>query len=247
MTQSTALKFEPPALTEQEVRRDLAHLYNFIAGLGMDDMTYTHMSARHPTEPDAFLINPFGLFFEEVTPESLVVLDFEGRAKGDYPFNKTGYRIHGDIYKANPHLNCAIHLHTTAGVAVSNMKEGLLPLSQFSFHFYEKTAYHEYDGLALGPEEGKRIAENLGQGNVAMFLRNHGTMTVGTTIQEAFLYTYFLERACEVQVATLSQGREIEPPSPETCRKARDQMRAFEPDFGRRDWEAMLRVGSGEA
>lgn len=231
-----------PYLTEEKIREDLALTYTLIADLKMDDLTYTHLSVRNSSKDASFFINPFGYLFEDMTPEKLIELDFNGQAKRENSYNKTGFRIHGDIYKANPHLNAIIHLHTTAGIAVSALKEGLLPLSQFAFHFYERAGYHEYDGLALDEAEGEKLARLLARNPqyTAIFLRNHGTIAVGKTLQEAFFYAYYLEQACKTQIAILSQGKEIVTPSPDTCRKARDQMRAFEPDLGKRDWTALV-------
>lgn len=222
-----------------QIKQDLAKAYQFIAMLGMDDLTYTHLSARHPTM-DAFFINPFGMLFEEVTSENLILIDFDGNVVGENAVNKTGFKIHGSVYRARPEIMASFHIHTAAGIAVSNLTEGLLPLSQFSYHFYERVGYHRYNGLALDDKEGAVLGESLGD-NMALFLRTHGTLTVGKTIQEAFFYTYYLEQACRAQVQTLSQGREVILTDPETCRRARDQMRNFEPDLGRRDWEALCR------
>lgn len=231
-----------PLSDENKTRLDLSLTYRIIAGLKMDDLTYTHLSARNCMTSETFFINPFGLLFEDMTPEKLIELDFKGQALGNQSYNKTGFRIHGDIYKINPQVNAIIHLHTLAGVAVSALKDGLLPLSQFAFHFYERIGYHPYDGLALDETEGDNLASILKNNpqHVALFLRNHGTIAVGKTLQEAFFYAYYLEQACKTQIAVLSQGKEFVTPSPSQCRKARDQMRAFETDLGRRDWTALV-------
>ena len=224
------------------LREDLALAYHTIARLGMDDMTYTHLSARIPGGT-SFLIQPFGMLFEEVTPESLIEVSFDGEVKyqRDQVFNHTGYVIHGSIYKARPELNASFHLHTVAGVAVSAMAEGLLPISQFSFHFYNRISYHDYGSLALNFHgHGGQLAADLGQ-NKAMILRNHGTLTCGETLHEALLYAYFLEKACQVQVQALSTGRPLVTPSPEMCEQAAQDLRNFEPDFGIRDWRAWAR------
>lgn len=237
--QQDAVTTDPETL----VRYNLAQAYQFLGHLGFDDLTYTHLSARHPLNPHAFFINPFGVLFEEVTPETLMLLDLDGRSLTNSGFNKTGYRIHGHIYRHNPSLHCIMHVHTIAGVAVSALEQGLLPLSQFALHFYERLGIHAYDGLTLEGHQGE-VLGMLFKTNpdfVGALLRHHGTLTVGTTIAEAFFYTYYLEKACMAQVATLSQGHAVVVPSADICRKARDQMRAFEESLGQRDWAALSR------
>ncbi len=225
-----------------QVRQDLAMAYRIFAHLGWDDLTYTHLSARIPGR-DAFLIQPFGLLFEEVRPEDLIEVSFEGEVldRKNHSFNHTGYVIHGSIYKARPDLNASFHLHTIDGVAVSAMEEGLLPVSQFALHFYNRISYHDYGSLALEFHgQGGKVATDLGQ-NKAMLLRNHGTITCGENIQEAFLYANFLEKACQTQVKCLSSGRPLIIPPPEICEKAARDLREFEPNFGARDWQAWMR------
>lgn len=228
--------------TEYEARIELAAAYRILAQLGMDDLTYTHLSTRLPGASEYF-IYPFGLLFEEVTASSLLKVSLEGEVLegSESQYNQTGYVIHGSIYKTRPDVNAIFHLHTTAGVAVSAMECGLLPLSQFSFHFYNRMAYHNYDSLALDyVRQGNQLAHDLGS-HKALILRNHGTLTCGATVAESFLYTYFLEKACQVQCAALSSGHPVTLPSKEVCEKAAQDLRAFEPDFGNRDWTALLR------
>lgn len=228
--------------TERHVRTQLAAAYRILADMKMDDLTYTHLSARLPGS-NAYFIYPFGLLFEEVTASSLLRVSLEGEIlEGkEYQYNQTGYVIHGNIYKNRPDVNAIFHLHTTAGVAVSAMDCGLLPLSQFSFHFYNRLAYHAYDSLALEPErQGKNLVKDLGA-KKAMMLRNHGTLTCGETVQEAFLYMYFLERACKVQCAVLASGQKVVIPPRDVCEQAAQDVRNFEPDFGGRDWATLLR------
>ena len=228
---------------ESRVRYELALLYRFLSYLQLDDLTYTHVSARLPGT-DAFLIYPFGALFGEVTPEALLKVDFEGNVLSgqEYQYNRTGYAIHSALYKARPDLNAIVHLHTYAGVAVSAMACGLLPISQFSFHFYERLSTHPYDSLVLDPSQGNRLVEDLGE-NRCMLLQNHGTLTCGSTLQEALFYTIYLEKACMAQVKALGAGKEgLLMPPPQVCRRARDDMRAFEQDLGRRDWIALERL-----
>lgn len=229
-------------VTEKSVRIQLAAAYRILAQMEMDDLTYTHLSARLPNS-DSYFIYPFGLLFEEVTASSLLKVSLEGKIlEGkENQYNKTGYVIHGSIYKQRPEINAIFHLHTVAGIAVSTMESGLLPLSQFAFHFYNRLAYHEYDSLALDyKRQGANLAEDLGQ-KKAMILRNHGTLTCGATIHEAFLYAYFLEQACKVQCAAVSSGQNLNIPPIEVCEQAATDVRDFEPDFGIRDWAALLR------
>jgi ribulose-5-phosphate 4-epimerase/fuculose-1-phosphate aldolase len=231
-----------PIRNVDQLRQELSLAYRMLAAMGMDDLTYTHLSARIP-EKAAFLIQPFGMLFEEVTPEALIEVSFDGEVVYDahQAFNHTGYVIHGSIYKARPDINASFHLHTIDGVAVSAMEDGLLPISQFALHFYNRISYHNYGSLALQFHgQGSQVAADLGQ-NKAMLLRNHGTLTCGETLQEAFLYASFLEKACQVQVKALASGRPLVVPSPEICEKAARDLREFEPDFGCRDWAALKR------
>lgn len=238
--------FSPMAIQdvnrEKDVRIQLAAAYRILADLKMDDLTYTHLSARLPGS-DAYFIYPFGLLFEEVTASNLLKVSLEGDVlEGkESQYNKTGYVIHGSIYKNRPDINAIFHLHTTAGIAVSVMDCGLLPLSQFSFHFYNQIAYHTYDSLALeNQRQGENLVRDLGQ-RKAMMLCNHGTITCGTTIHEAFLYTHFLEQACKVQCAALASHQKMILPPHEVCEQAARDVRNFEPNFGIRDWTALLK------
>lgn len=224
------------------LREDLKLAYRIFSHLGWDDLTYTHISARLPGS-DTFFIQPFGLLFEEVVPECLIELSMDGKTLHDVhsTFNHTGYVIHGSIYSRRPDINAIIHLHTVDGVAVSAMQEGLMPMSQFALHFYEKLSYHDYGSLALQFHgQGDALAQDLGQ-NKAMMLSNHGTLTCGTNLAEAVLYAYFLEKACQVQVRAMSGGKGVIMPSHEICKKAARELREFEPDFGARDWKAWKR------
>ena len=227
---------------EKVVRTHLAAAYRILADQKMDDLTYTHLSARIPGS-DTYFIYPFGLLFEEVTASNLLKVSLKGEVLegAESQYNKTGYVIHGSIYKKRPDINAVFHLHTIAGIAVSAMDCGLLPLSQFSFHFYNRLAYHVYDSLALeNNRQGANLVQDLGQ-KKAMILKNHGTLTCGATIHEAFLYAYFLEQACKVQCAALAGDQRVIIPSEEVCEQAAKDVRDFEPDFGIRDWTALLR------
>jgi len=192
MISACATQSLPEAYQEKNLRVQLAAAYRILADQKMDDLTYTHLSARLPGS-DAYFIYPFGLLFEEVTASNLLKVSLEGEVlEGEESqYNQTGYVIHGSIYKKRPDINAVFHLHTTASIAVSAMECGLLPLSQFSMHFYNKLAYHSYDSLALDNErQGDRLAQDLGD-KQAMLLCNHGALTCGKTIHEAYLYMHF--------------------------------------------------------
>lgn len=239
MAQIHTLGRPQPAL---QLRQNLAALYRICGHLGLDDLTYTHMSARLPGE-DCYYIYPFGLLFEEVKASDLLKVDLDGTILegSEYQYNKTGYIMHGGVYQARPDVNAIIHLHTTASVAVSIMECGLLPISQHSLHFYNRMAYHRYDSLALdGTQHGSQLSRDLGQ-HKAMMLQNHGLLTCGATIEEAFLYMHFLEQACRIQCTAMAAGTPLVTPPAEVCEQAALDMRAFEPDFGARDWQALIR------
>ena len=230
-------------IVEQQIREDLAAAYRLIAHFGLDDLTFSHLSARVPGKA-AFFIQPFGLLFEEVTASSLLTVDFAGNVlEGkEYQYNKTGYVIHGSIYKNRPDLNAAFHLHTEDTIAVSIMPAGLLPISQWALHFYDRVSYHDYDSLALETDAHEsRLTDDLEKNNI-MFLRNHGILTCGKTIHEAFIYTHHLERACRTQVRAMAMSRQLITPDVTICKKSVNELLAFEPDIGRRDWEALIRM-----
>lgn len=195
---------------ERELRRDLAAAYRLAALYEWDDMIGTHFSARLPTapgQPEEFLINPYGMMFEEITASSLVKVDVDGEVLSEslFPVNKAGFVIHSAVHMARADAGCVMHLHTRDGVAVSALEEGLLPLEQTALTIYSKISRHEYEGIAVNAAERERLVADLGH-NDLMFLRNHGTLAVGATVPEAFQRMYMLERACSCQVSTLSMG-----------------------------------------
>jgi len=228
--------------THQALCVKLAQAYRILGKLGMDDLTYTHLSARVPGE-DAFYIHPFGLLFEEVRPELLLYVNFDGEIlEGvEKQYNLTGYMIHGGVYRARTDLNAVFHLHTTASIAVSANKAGLLPLSQFALHFYNRVAYHDYGSLVLNHEQGDKLSADLGAHKV-MLLRNHGLLTCGRTIEEAFFYTHHLEQACRVQCAASPNPEDLILIDPETSEKSCKDLLGFEKNLGARDFEAMVRT-----
>jgi ribulose-5-phosphate 4-epimerase/fuculose-1-phosphate aldolase len=201
---------------EWRIRVDLAAAYRLVAHYGWDDLIFTHISARLPGPEHRFLINPYGMMFDEITASSLVKVDLNGEIIEPTPYkvNPAGFTIHSAVHAAREDAQCVLHLHTTAGVAVSAQKDGLLPLNQTAMLVLGDMSYHEYEGVALDLDERPRLVADLGDKNL-MLLRNHGTLAVGPTVASAFLSMYFFERACEAQVATLAGGGAIHWPSPE--------------------------------
>lgn len=201
---------------EWQVRTDLACAYRLVAHFGWDDLIFTHLSARVPGPEHHFLINPYDLMFEEITASSLVKIDVAGNPvmPTDHFVNPAGFTIHSAVHMAREDAQCVIHLHTPYGQAVSAMRDGLLPLTQTALNVLSDLAYHDYEGIALDLDERERIVADLSTRNL-MILRNHGTMAVGTSVADAFLRMYFLERACQAQVHALTIGAEFVLPAPE--------------------------------
>lgn len=195
---------------EWELRVNLAAAYRLVALFGWDDLVFTHISARVPGSEDHFLINPYGFLFEEITASSLVKIDLEGRKVMDspHPVNPAGFTIHSAIHAARHDIQCVMHTHSLNGVAVSAQKQGLLPISQQSLFVLSSLAYHDYEGVALNEAEKPRLVRDLGD-RLFYMLRNHGLLTLGTTIADAFLQMYIFEAACMVQVRAQSGGGEL--------------------------------------
>jgi len=193
---------------EWTARVELAALYRLVALHGWDDAIFTHISMRVPGPEHHFLINPYGLFFEEITASSLVKVDLEGSIVQETPYfiNPAGFTIHSAIHAAREDALCVMHLHTDAGVGVSAQKEGLLPISQNALLVAKSLAYHDYEGVALNLDERERLVKDLGS-KPLMLLRNHGTLSAGPTAAATWMQMFFLERACAQQVAALSGGR----------------------------------------
>ena len=233
--------------TEEEwaVRVDLAACYRLFVRYGWTDLIYTHLSARVPGSADQYLINPYGLMFDEITASSLLRVDFDGNVlAGDYPYNAAGHAIHSAVLKARPDVNAVLHSHTRAGMAVSAMDCGLLPLSQQANEIMAHVRRHPYDVATDNESECRRLGEDLGDG-YALILENHGLLTAGRTMGEAFLFHYTLENACKVQVDVLASGRKPVVPDEATLRKLADYGRV--PDDGpsrqaRTAWPALLRM-----
>lgn len=201
---------------EWQVRVDLAAAYRLVAHFGWDDLIFTHLSARVPGPETHFLINPYGMLFEEVTASSLVKVDLSGKIVMPTPYaiNPAGFTIHSAVHEARPDAHCVMHTHTDYGVAVSTQKGGLRPITQQSLFPLSSLGYHNYEGLALNEDEKPRLVADLGDKNY-LILRNHGLLTVGATVADAFLSMYILERACRIQILAQSGGDElIEVPEP---------------------------------
>ena len=195
---------------EWQVRTDLAACYRIIAMYGWDDLVFTHISARVPGGEDHFLINPYGMMFEEITASSLVKVDLEGNKvlDSEHPVNPAGFVIHSAVHDARGDAGCVLHTHTRAGIAVSAQKDGLLPISQTAMFPLVTLGYHDYEGVALNEEEKPRLVADLGSNN-ALILRNHGLLTTAPTSADAFLLMYVLETACQIQIMAQSGGGEL--------------------------------------
>lgn len=205
----SAIEVVHSASTEAELRCDLAAAYRLIAHFGWDDLVATHVSVRLP-DHSGFLINPFGMLFEEIRPADLVKVDMDGNiiSRANWPVNQAGFVIHSAIHQARADVMCAMHLHTPDGIAVSMLEEGLLPLNQTAMLSAGDIAFHEFEGIAVDLDERKRLAADLGDKNL-MILRNHGTLALGRSVAEAFTAMYFLETACTIQVRALGMGRPL--------------------------------------
>ena len=192
------------------MRVDLAAAYRLVALYGWDDLVFTHVSARVPGPEHHFLINPYGMMFEEITASSLVKVDLDGRKVMDSPYeiNPAGFTIHSCIHAARADIGCVMHIHSLNGVAVAAQKQGLLPISQQSLFVLSSLAYHDYEGVALNPVEQPRLIADFGNKTYLM-LRNHGLLTAGASPADAFLYMYIFEAACAIQVRAQSGGQEL--------------------------------------
>lgn len=199
---------------EWQARVDLAACYRLVSHFGWDDLIFTHLSARVPGPEHHFLINPYGWLFNEITASSLVKVDQDGNIVDPDEgkrVNPAGFTIHSAVHMAREDAHAVIHLHAADGVAVSAQADGLLPLSQTAMLVHKHVAYHEFEGVALNLDERERLVRDLGDKNV-MLLRNHGTLTVGRSVPEAFVWMYFLMKACEIQVRALAGGKPHLPP-----------------------------------
>jgi ribulose-5-phosphate 4-epimerase/fuculose-1-phosphate aldolase len=206
---------------EWKLRVDLAACYRLVALYGWDDLIFTHISARVPGPEHHFLINPYGMTFDEITASSLVKVDLDGRKVLESPFeiNPAGFTIHSTIHAAREDAKCVLHTHSLNGVAVSATKQGVLPISQQSTFVLASLAYHDYEGVALVADEKPRLVRDLGD-KMFFMLRNHGLLTVGPTVADAFLLMYVFESACMIQVRAQGTGQELIPIEPKVLQGA---------------------------
>jgi len=233
------------SLQEQAIRVELASAYRVSAHLGWSELIYAHITARIPGPEHHFLINPYGLRWDEVTASNLVKIDVEGNVvgKSKYPANKAGFIIHSAIHMGSEDANWVFHTHTLPGMAVSTQACGLLPIHMYAHNFYEALSYHDYEGPSMRLGERERIVASLGS-NSALMLRNHGLLTTGRTMPEAWIRMWRLERACQIQLAAQAGGRLIEP-SPEMCRQSQALGNEFLTDtapLGELEFAALLRI-----
>jgi ribulose-5-phosphate 4-epimerase/fuculose-1-phosphate aldolase len=230
---------------EWQMRVDLAAAYQLAAIYKWTDLIYTHFSARVPGSED-FLINPYGLMFDEITASNLVRIDAHGKVVDDpleLGYNEAGFVIHGCMHEARPEVNCVIHTHTRAGVAVSAMKCGLLPISQHAMMIQQQITYHDYEGVALYEEEKERMAANLGKTSKAMILRNHGVLALGETVREAFEIMYYLDCACQIQVDAVAGGlHNVQVMSQQAADSATQSLQRVGRPAQHKDWPALLRM-----
>nr|WP_296765814.1 class II aldolase/adducin family protein [Rhodococcus sp. (in: high G+C Gram-positive bacteria)] len=233
-----------------ELRCELAAVYRLTAHFKMTDLIFTHISLRIPGPEHRFLINPYGLMFEEITASSLVEIDLDGNAvhPTDYQVNPAGFVIHSAIHAARDDAHCVLHTHTRAGCAVAAQEDGLLPLNQISMEFYNRIGYHDYEGVALDLGEQRRLVADLGT-HSSMILRNHGLLTLGESAGHAFLRMLYLDKACQIQVDALAGGGKIVVPSPEVAEHTARQLGGEDTgddftDTAANDlaWSALLRL-----
>jgi ribulose-5-phosphate 4-epimerase/fuculose-1-phosphate aldolase len=229
--------------SEWQVRVDLAAAYRLVALYGWDDLIFTHLSARVPGPEHHFLINPYGMMFEEITASSLVKINLQGEIVTPSPYfvNPAGFTIHSAVHAAREDALCVIHLHTSHGIAVSTQKNGLLPISQQALLALSSLAYHDYEGLALNDDERPRLVADLGS-KQSMILRSHGLLTVGKTPAEAFLSMYILESACRIQILAQSGGADLVSVPEPILDKVASQMGAVTVGQGAQlTWPGLLR------
>jgi ribulose-5-phosphate 4-epimerase/fuculose-1-phosphate aldolase len=228
---------------EWALRVQLAAAYRIADHLGWSELIYTHISVRVPGPEHHFLINPYGLNFDEVTASSLVKVNADGDpvGSGSYQANKAGFIIHSAIHMARPDAQCVWHMHTLAGMAVSAQDEGLLPVHMYSHNFWQRVSYHDFEGPSMRLDERGRLVKSIGT-NEALILRNHGLLTTGRTIPEAFIRFWRLNRSCEIQLA--AQSAKLRLPSPEVCEASFAMGEEFLTDqaaLGQLEFDSLLR------
>ncbi len=228
---------------EWQTRVDLAACYRLVAAFGWSDLVFTHITARLPGPGHEFLINPYGMMFDEITASSLVKIDIDGQKLDDSPFpvNPAGFTIHSAIHAAREDALCVLHVHSLNGVAVSAQEAGVLPLSQQSIFVLNSLAYHDYEGLALNDEEKPRLVNDFGDKTYLM-LRNHGLLTVGKTVADAFLNMYLFEATCTIQVRAMAGGTPLRKVEHQIIDNAMAQAKVVtKSQGGMLAWPALLR------
>ena len=228
---------------EWQARQELAACYRVFAMLGWDESIYNHITVKVPDEEDAFLINPYGLHFSEVKASNLVKIDIDGNKLDDnpYPVNLAGFTQHSVFHRHLPDAHCIAHTHTTAGMAVASLEGGLQPVNFYAANWVGQIAYHDFEGVTVRSEEGERLIEHLGDKR-AMLLRNHGILVMGRTVPEAFLKHWSLQRACEIQLATMQGGKPLTIPPEVIAVHQRDLHKVQIPGGpGKADFDAMVR------
>ena len=230
---------------EWQVRQDLACCYRAFVHYGWTDLIYTHLSARVPGYDNQYIINPYGLMFHEITASNLIKVDFDGNViAGDYPYNDAGHSIHTAILKARPDVNVALHSHTRAGMAVSCMDCGLLPLTQQANEINAVLCSHKYDVATDNEDECRALGESMAD-NWAMIMENHGLLSAGRTVGEAFYHLYMLENACKVQVDVMASGANIVVPDDDVIKQLNDYgipSKDGPADFINMSWDAVVRL-----
>ena len=223
-------------------RVNLAACYHLADHFQMTDIIWNHITSKTSKNKETFLINKFGLRYNEITASNLLEIDLEGKViSGDGEINYTGYVIHGAVHKAKKNIHCVMHTHTRAGLAISCLKEGLKPIFQDAAIFHNRVSYHDWQGMSTEVEECKDIAKNLGN-NKVMILRNHGLLTCGETIGEAFILMYYLDKACKNQLDTMSTGLETIVPSDNIMEYAAGQYEDPRFRLGKHEWPALIRL-----
>ena len=223
-------------------RVNLAACYHLADHFQMTDIIWNHITSKTSKNKETFLINKFGLRYNEITASNLIEIDLEGNViSGDGEINYTGYVIHGAVHKAKENIHCVMHTHTRAGLAISCLKDGLKPIFQDAAIFHNRVSYHDWQGMSTEVEECKDIAKNLGN-NKVMILRNHGLLTCGETIGEAFILMYYLDKACKNQLDTMSTGLETIVPSNNIMEYAAGQYEDPRFRLGKHEWPALLRL-----
>ena len=223
-------------------RINLAACYHLADYFNMSDIIWNHITARASKDKDTFLINPFGLRYDEITASNLVEISLDGKViNSESPINDTGFIIHGAIHRARTDINCVMHTHSRAGLAVSCFANGLTPMIQDAAFFYNRVSYHDWEGMSTESEECEDLSKSLGK-NKVMILRNHGLLTCGANIAEAFMLMYYLDRACKNQIDAKSTGEKLNIPSNNIMEYAAGQYDDTRFQLGKHEWPALLRL-----